>query len=247
MPFSDGANVIPIPRPERSERALDRWPSYVLELRKRFRTPDAWRHMISMLRGRFMEDLRPRMQLDIVKAVANHVNGKSNSDTNPRDRLSRVFCFDGKIVGLNADPNSGLQVEEGVAFGEEGHVAWIFRYRGKVACVVVDKDAADSAAWVFDSAEAAAHLLHPKLTTDYRDRQRALRKQAVRWCPHHGQWEVRLRLLVLALLRGAGYEEAEALYSAIAEKNDDSRRVSREVTADLNKRQSHVPVTQGEQ
>ena len=203
--------------------------------------------MIAMLDGRFMEDLYPTQELPLLKAVVNHVDGKAKSASPHRDRLSRIFCFDGK-VGLVADPTAELEVEEGVAFGEVGHVAWIFRYRGKVVCVVVDKDEADSAAWVFDSAEAAAHLLHPRLEVDYRDRQRTLRERAVRWCPHNGRWEVRLRLLVLALLRDAGYAAADALYGTFANKNDDTRRVSREVVADLSSwRARPTPLTTGGQ
>lgn len=232
--LSDGSMVIPMQRPDREEGHLARWADYVRDLRRRFRTPQDWRHMISMLSGRFMEDLRPREDLTIVKAVACVVDGKSTSPSPHRDRLAKAFCFDGKIAGLNGT-DTDLQVEEGVAFGEVGHVAWIFRFRGKVVCVVVDKDEADSAAWVFDTSEAAAHLLHPRLEVDYRDRQKTLRDLAVRWCPHNGMWEVRLRLLVLALLQRAGYAAAEALYSSIAQKDDDTRRVDREVKADLRK------------
>ncbi len=221
--------TFPLERPESRTKEIELWPEYVQRLRKIYKTDDTWRNLISLLRGKFPEDLFPK-DLPVHRAVQQEVERTNLIRVGgvQEPRAGNIYCFDGKIRGLDLAGIKSTTVEAGVHWGETNHLAWIFRVNGEVSVIVVDKQSPDAAAWVFLDPDSVAQLVNPSFNPGehWRARYSRIREHAVYYCPHLEGWEERLNMLVLALLNRSGCTEAGAAFESRAKAGGEKRRAA---------------------
>ncbi len=228
---------LPLLRPGSRSADLSRWPDYVRTLRRYYKTDGAWTDLVEKLRGKYYHGLFVNGN-PIRRAFQAVTEPAKNSGGDRRKRSGQAYCFDGLIPGLNLDAVKSVDVRSGIAWGEKGDFAWVYRVKGKTVAVIVDRPESERAAWMFADEDAAAQLLAPLLPdVEWRERYRGLKARAVYYCMHQGAWKERLILLLLLLLAEAGCKEAGEAFERIGALDADSVKAARGAFAAYQARQ----------